>query len=228
MAYKIDRTGKRYGRWIVLGHSHESHKGDYWACRCDCGTERAVIGGSLGKSSSSCGCKNRENSLLSRKKKVKSLRERILNAITVNEKTGCWEFCMFLDINGYGRVNAGNGKTVFAHRTMYEEYKGSAEGKFVLHRCDNPKCCNPEHLFLGNAKDNYDDMVSKGRHKRGSQLPQSKITENDVIEIRRMYSSGEKQRVIGDIFGINQATVSEICSLKKWKHVGYHNDDWCT
>lgn len=65
--------------------------------------------------------------------------------------------------NGYGCMKI-NGKVVDAHRVSYQLYKGEIpEGKCVLHKCDNPKCVNPDHLFLGTKKDNYDDAISKKR-----------------------------------------------------------------
>lgn len=84
-----------------------------------------------------------------------------------NEETGCWEWVCTLNRDGYGmfamRVLR-KGKAVLAHRASYSLYKTFIpEGLLVLHRCDNPCCVNPDHLFLGTSQDNFNDMVAKGR-----------------------------------------------------------------
>lgn len=92
----------------------------------------------------------------------------------------------------------------------------------VLHKCDNRPCCRPDHLFLGTAKDNTDDMISKGRHwfPVGTQLPHSKLTEAKVRKIRdfrelHYFTHG----VLADMFGVSQSVVAEILNRKAWAHV---------
>lgn len=87
---------------------------------------------------------------------------------------GCWNWLggLFKE-TGYGKFNAGkgeNGKTItaYAHRVSYELHTGPIpEGMQVLHRCDNPRCVRPDHLFLGTQLDNMRDMIAKGRHDNG-------------------------------------------------------------
>lgn len=91
------------------------------------------------------------------------VRGRLLSRVEVNPETECWEWTGPLLHNGYGRFHI-NGKQVKAHRASYEEHKGPIpEGLLVCHACDNRKCINPEHLWLGTAKDNAVDRQLKGR-----------------------------------------------------------------
>lgn len=87
----------------------------------------------------------------------------------VIKKEGCWDWDGYFDKNGYAQINGHNGKRfvpVKAHRISYEIHKGKIENKMlVLHRCDNPRCTNPEHLWLGTHKDNTQDMLNKNRQK---------------------------------------------------------------
>lgn len=95
------------------------------------------------------------------------------------------------------------------------------EGLDVLHKCDNPPCVNPEHLFLGTHTDNMQDMVRKGRHKtkRGSENSRSKLTEQKVKDILRMSRDGWKGKTIAARYGVTPTSVSLILSGKTWQHV---------
>jgi len=89
--------------------------------------------------------------------------ERLIARMRILEN-GCWEYTGALGSAGYGQVRA-NKKLLYAHHISYEKNKGSHENMCVLHRCDNPSCFNPEHLFLGTHQDNMMDMTVKGRNK---------------------------------------------------------------
>lgn len=110
-----------------------------------------------------------------------------------------------------------------AHRFSYMHFVGNIpDGIFVCHHCDNARCCNPDHLFLGTALDNSEDMVAKGRTPHGSQMPNAKLTEDDVREIRSMYRVREPGRTIPDLaerYGVSTALIYNIVSGKKWRHV---------
>ncbi len=101
--------------------------------------------------------------------------------------------------------------------------KNGSIGKLcVLHRCDNPKCCNPAHLFLGTVADNTRDMDSKGRRRSrfGEGHPHAKLTAAKVIEIRRLYAQGGKtHRALADEFGVAAPVVTRIINRKSWRAV---------
>ena len=99
-----------------------------------------------------------------RPKSELSLLERLLNKVVINDVTDCWEYQGGKNNIGYGMIRDEN-KMRTTHRVSYEEHNGKIPaGLCVLHKCDNPKCCNPNHLWLGTHQQNSDDMISKGRH----------------------------------------------------------------
>ena len=90
-------------------------------------------------------------------------RDIIESRIVVNEKTHCWEYIKKLRKDGYAQIGI-NGKKILAHRLSYTVYIGEIpEGMCVLHKCDNRKCLNPKHLWLGTQADNVRDTIEKGR-----------------------------------------------------------------
>jgi hypothetical protein len=96
------------------------------------------------------------------------------------ELNGCREWNRRCDANGYGRLNRGD-VSRWAHREAWRIHRGNIpEGLFVLHKCDNRKCVNPDHLFLGSARDNALDMVAKGRHWRALQDVQRRINRGEI------------------------------------------------
>ncbi len=123
------------------------------------------------------------------------------------------------DKNGYGSVRF-KGKLVKAHRVAYEmANRAIPDGLEVCHRCDNPACCNPRHLFVGTQKDNMKDCVDKGRRPRGSNSKRSKLTEKDVADIRIAIRNRETQRSIATRYGVCQSAISLINSKVNWGHL---------
>lgn len=115
---------------------------------------------------------------------------------------------------------------MLAHRFIYEAYVGPIPvGHNVCHRCDNPSCVRPEHLFLGSQRENVADMDRKGR-RRSSQRSQSgtmnnhaKLTEESVREIRHRLLAGDLHRVIAETYGVRPSAISNIARGKTWSHV---------
>ena len=138
------------------------------------------------------------------------------------EKTAtCWLWTGAVQKRGhpYGkfRVREQN-RTVRAHRMAYElTYGVVPNGLAVLHRCDNPRCVNPEHLFLGTQAENQADMKAKGRQARGERIAGAKLTWEEVREIRALSASGQNSVVLGKRFGVASSIVRRIIAGKIWK-----------
>lgn len=144
----------------------------------------------------------------------------------------CWVWTASVGTSGYGQIGVGGraGRPVQAHRVSWELAHGAPAGDaWVLHRCDNPLCVRPDHLFLGTNADNAHDMAAKGRHFsrqapekiiRGERHGRAKLTAEDVREIRRAYAAGEgDQAQIASRHGVTQSTVGRIVLRKIWAHV---------
>jgi len=143
----------------------------------------------------------------------------------VEKGDDCWEWQGFIVPEGYGRFYVRqDGKSwmraVRAHRFAWEAQNGPLEsGECVLHRCDNPRCVNPGHLFLGTPGDNSADMVRKGRQAMGERNPKAVLTESDVVAIRAANGDGISTVKLSRMYGVHQATVWKIVRRKTWKHV---------
>ncbi len=142
----------------------------------------------------------------------------------------CWEWLGALTNKHYGHFSIRKPKQIwlYAHRTAYELTVGKVpDGLFVLHKCDNRSCCNPDHLFLGTNLDNVHDMLAKGRHRYGIALPEkrargersatAKLTNEKVKAIRERYAQGEiTMRSLGSQFGVNATTVYMVVQRRTW------------
>lgn len=142
----------------------------------------------------------------------------------IDKADGCWTWTSSKNSDGYGQFNI-CGASKSAHRVSWELHNGNIpDGMHVLHKCDNPPCVNPEHLFLGTNHDNVLDREAKGRNRasrnKGTKNPSVKITESDVLEIR---SSTMKQIELAKKFGVTFQMISRIKLNKAWKHVQIDN-----
>lgn len=138
----------------------------------------------------------------------------------VDRSGECWIWTAYRDSFGYGNFKV-DGVNCYAHRICYELEHGSIpEGMCVLHRCDNPSCVNPEHLFLGTHRDNVKDKISKRRHCIGSKNGRSKMT-RERVRVLRAYKKGLPitDVMLGQRFGISATSARDIVSGKHWKHV---------
>jgi len=152
--------------------------------------------------------------------------ERFLRGI-VKEDTGCW-FCegSYRLSNGYFEIKVDRIKSMGRlyrnriHRLSYSHFIGIIPRHlFVLHRCDNRKCCNPKHLFLGTYDDNLKDMAAKDRSAFGERSGQAKLSEAQVMSIYDLHDTGMFQREIADRFGITQTAVGLIIRGKRWSRL---------
>lgn len=124
--------------------------------------------------------------------------------------TGCIEWTGFRQPFGHGLIRR-DGKNIGTHRLAWELKHGPIpEGLDVLHKCDNPPCCNEDHLFLGTQADNVADRTAKGRTAKGETHCRAKLSDVDVSEIRRRLAAREVQRVIASDFGVSVAQISLI------------------
>ena len=134
----------------------------------------------------------------------------------VDKETGCWNWVGWLSENGYGRFEV-NKRKLYGHRYSYHTLvKPIKCGDVVMHKCDNRKCVNPNHLTVGTHTDNHVDMVSKGRNAKGTTHGNSKLTEREVVDI---YQSNSTQRKLAADYGVTQSAVWAIKVGRTWSHI---------
>lgn len=139
-----------------------------------------------------------------------TITELIENSVERIPESGCWLWTKSLRGKGYGQFTYPNRKQDGAHRVAYRAYKGPIpDGMMVCHRCDVPSCCNPDHLFLGDASVNALDAVKKGKWNPGRQ-GRPKLTVEQRAAIVTMYHAGMFQQELAVHFGITQSRVSQI------------------
>ena len=136
-------------------------------------------------------------------------------------KTRCWVWFGSKDSDGYGAFWIAN-KKWRTHRFSYQfHFSSIPKGQCVCHRCDNPCCVNPSHLFIGTFSDNNRDRMKKGRNRdqRGERHNMVKLTESQVLEIRsRPYYRGITYALAKE-FGVKPTTICLIRHGKIWKHL---------
>ena len=157
-----------------------------------------------------------------------TLLNRFLQRIDIDAKTGCWNWTGSRLKNGYGQIWVGGDQVVIrTHQLAYDLYcypereQGNPD-HFVLHKCHNPACCNPEHLYLGSNQQNMNDMTGAGRETRGSRHRGSKLIETDIATIRDRYAKGESAKAIAKDYGVSPNTIRRIKDRDKvggWTHV---------
>ncbi len=159
--------------------------------------------------------------------------ETFWNKVKCGAKNECWEWQGYLNSgkrsyeNRYGRVDIFGNKGVYVHRVAYylsnpnaiELNRGS--GLFVLHKCDNSKCCNPNHLFLGTHQDNMDDKCNKERQARyrSVESPRAKLTEQDVKDIRNMRMKGASTKSLMAKYKVSKSAIQHLLTNRTYKDI---------
>ena len=147
--------------------------------------------------------------------------ERFWSYVDKKSNNECWNWVGHCNKFGYGTIQINN-QSILTHRFCYELFfdKISENKPCVLHKCDNPSCVNPNHLFLGTHQDNYDDMVKKGRDNKakGDNHGMHKLTINQVKKIKKLKNKFT-HRKIATMFNIDPSVIGDIYNNKLWLHV---------
>lgn len=144
---------------------------------------------------------------------------RFMAKFSEGSENECWNWIGKPASNGYGRMFV-RWEMWPAHRFSFLVFNGINPGaQLVCHRCDNPLCVNPDHLFLGTVKVNAEDMVQKGRQCKGERCHKNKLTRDQVVEIRSRYASGESTLSISKQCGVSNGNIWFIVTGKTWKHL---------
>lgn len=151
---------------------------------------------------------------------MEELRARFEANVEQGEPDACWPWTGTIRRKGYGQLSHQR-RAILAHRLAWELAHGPIpEGLQVCHRCDNPPCCNPAHLFLGTAADNQRDKRQKGRAARGEANGGGrKLTEADVVAMREELAAGATLTDLSGRFGVSLPMVAAIRDRRKWSHV---------
>jgi hypothetical protein len=150
-----------------------------------------------------------------------SLVVRLLAKVVVNPTTGCWEWQGERSTRGYARMFL-DGRNVTVSRLSHQIFKGPLPANlYACHRCDNPPCINPEHLFAGTQAENLQDSVRKGRRnpQNGATNYHAKLKAEDVIAIR---NSPERSVTLEAIYGVHHHHIDKIRARKTWKNLPEH------
>lgn len=135
--------------------------------------------------------------------------------------TGCWLYMGGRDKWGYGDLSY-RGKHIQGHRLSWRLLRGEPGTLDVLHKCHNPPCCNPDHLYLGTDADNTRDRVEAKRHAFGSKNPRAKLNEEKVSIIRREYRYENRRSNSAELaerFGVRQSMIQAVVARRNWKHI---------
>ena len=150
--------------------------------------------------------------------KIPITTERIEAKVEKIPEGGCWIWMGSTTVRGYGQLIS-HSRRHYAHRASYQAFIGPIpDGMNVCHACDNVYCVNPAHLFLGTQKQNLEDMARKGRSTIGERNPRSKLTEEDVSEIKKHIDQGHHIYQIAKKFGVTTGAIYLIKQGKRWNH----------
>jgi HNH endonuclease len=204
-------VGDVVGHWTVVGLIPVPGRGVRRACRCKCGVERLIPYAVLRRGDSQ-GCVK-----CVRRDRAGTVADRLANNTVPDPTTGCWLWTGSVNRDGYGGLSIG-GKTRRASRVSWELHYGPIpNGMLVCHRCDTPACVNPDHLFLGSARDNAHDAVAKGRNAAGERHGCARLSAADVADVRDRAARGETLRSIAASLGLHRLHVGNIVRGDSWR-----------
>lgn len=141
------------------------------------------------------------------------MEKRFWSKVSKEDENGCMNWLGSCNHNGYGKYS-----NTSSHRMAYKLTQGTIpEGMHILHKCDNRKCCNPEHLSVGTQQDNMNDKVNKKRQVIGSDINTSKLSKEQVLEI--LNNTDKSQRQLAKIYNVSQTAIGLIKRRKNWKYI---------
>jgi hypothetical protein len=151
-----------------------------------------------------------------------NLDDRIWPRILKKGQDECWPWLGVKDRDGYGKLRFQT-KWIRATRALWEVLHGPfTDDLIICHKCDNPPCCNPNHLFLGTTQINALDAFKKGRRVVGSKNPNAKLKEEDVMAILALIGILSERKIAAK-FGISKGTIYWIKQQRSWKHITTNN-----
>lgn len=149
----------------------------------------------------------------------------LMMSVEMDPNSGCWLWSRGTAGRGYGIVTV-DGERRKAHRLSWELHRGEIGDKYVCHKCDTPQCINPDHLFLGTHSDNVRDMCSKGRMWRqntprnGEDGTNVKLTESQVVDIRKLRADGLSWGKLGSLFPhVTISCLRRVVERASWAHI---------
>ena len=143
---------------------------------------------------------------------------RFWEKVNRNTEEGCWLWKATKHPDGHGKISV-DGEYEYAHRVSYSLQKKDPRDELVLHKCGNPGCVNPDHLYLGNHSDNIRDAYERGERD----VP---LTKEDVVEIKRKLEYSDKtQREIAEEYGVVRGTIGNIATGRNWSQVELPSED---
>lgn len=149
-----------------------------------------------------------------------SYRCQLLSKVNMGAADACWLWKPPPAVNGYGQMNAA-GQIRSAHHMMWELWNGRPvpKGFQLRHTCDVRRCCNPNHLLVGTAKENIQDMIERGNFHHGENHCHAIRTNAEVTEMRRLFAAGMSQAAIARRYGVRSSYVWRIVNRKIWRYV---------
>lgn len=209
--------GQQFGRYSVVAYSGKRARYHMWHCVCSCGNSKILRHDFLVSGrAKSCGCLLLETNQEQHHSKMV---ERFHSSYTTIAECGCWIWDRSCDKGGYGWFAFERSKTGKAHRASWFIHFGPIpDGLCVLHRCDNPSCVNPHHLFLGTNTENNIDKVTKNRQAYGQRNGMAILNESQIKEIRNLYPDigcAELARM----YKMSNGAIQHIVKRRHWNHI---------